>query len=388
MPREIVDLQRNNLLLLLIVAALSLPPGTVAARIKVETLAAGLSYPWDLVFLPSGEVLVSERAGRLRRLVDGSLQPDPVSGLPDVLAQGEGGLLGLALHPDFLNNHWLYYAYTYETPEGSTLRLGRARYHNGALSDQEHLFEAAPPEKNFRHFGGRVIFDAKGYVYVTLGDRGHRPNAQDLNSHTGTTVRLTDSGGIPSDNPFIGRDSAKPEIFSYGHRNAQGIAIHPATGEVWQNEHGPQGGDEINIIKKGRNYGWPKISDGRNSDGSPISNRPYQRGLEPPLYSWSPSIAPSGMTFYQGSEFPQWQGDLFVGALAGQKLVRLKLDGNRITGEESTLEDRKERIRSVAIGPEGALWLLTDSSEGKLLRLTSDQSPPSPSRNDSVPGRD
>lgn len=354
-----------------LVTVLLLLGSAAVAQLKVGTVAEGLSYPWSLVFLPDGDILVSERSGRLRLISDGKLKPEPVPGLPELFARGEGGLLGLAIHPRFQENRWLYFAYVHGDAERSTVRLGRARYRDESLSEQQLLFQAGPGAGSAHHYGGRVLFDREGYVYLTLGDRGQPAQAQEPANSLGATVRLTDTGAIPPSNPIVadGRPSA---VFAYGNRNAQGMALHPNTGQIWQHEHGPTGGDEVNLLAKGANYGWPRVSHGSHPDGRLISDTTEAPGLVAPLHYWDPSIAPSGMTFYRGSEFPDWQGDLFIGALAMRKLVRLELNGTVIEKEEDLLTDLGERVRDVTSGPDGALWILTDSPEGRVLRLTAD----------------
>lgn len=354
-----------------LVIVLLLLGSTAVAQLKIETVAEGLSYPWSLVFLPDGDILVSERSGRLRLISDGKLKPEPVPGLPELFARGEGGLLGLALHPRFQENRWLYFAYVHGDAEQSTVRLGRARYRNGSLSEQQLLYQASPGAGSAHHYGGRVLFDREGYIYLTLGDRGRPAQAQEPSDPLGATVRLTDTGAIPSSNP-IGADGRPSAVFAYGNRNAQGMALHPNTGQIWQHEHGPTGGDEINLLRKGANYGWPRVSHDSHPDGRPISDTTEAPDLVAPLHYWDPSIAPSGMTFYQGSEFSGWQGDLFIGALAMRKLVRLELNGTVVEDEEDLLTELGERVRDVTAGPDGALWVLTDSPEGRVLRLTAD----------------
>ncbi|MFE8072426.1 PQQ-dependent sugar dehydrogenase [Marinobacteraceae bacterium S3BR75-40.1] len=358
----------------IMVAALTLLLSTAAGgapTLRVEQIAEGLEHPWSLVFLPNGNALVSERAGRLRLLKDGKLDPDPVEGVPAVAAVGQGGLLDLALHPDFAHNHWLYFSYAHRGEDGLTTRLARAQYRDGVLKDREVLFEALPREPTRHHFGGRIVFDREGHVYLSVGDRGTKSNAQNLTHHAGSIIRLNADGSVPADNPFVNRSDARPEIFAYGVRNPQGMALHPDTGAVWEHEHGPRGGDEVNIIRKGVNYGWPKITYGIDYDGSIISEKTHAPGMAQPLHYWDPSIAPSGMAFYSGDAFPQWQGDVFVGALAGQKLVRLRFEGEKLREEEALLEDLHSRIRAVIDAPDGTLWLLTDAANGQILRLTS-----------------
>lgn len=335
---------------------------------RVTPVVDGLTAPWGLAFLPGGDILVTERPGRLRVIRDGVLQPYPVAGLPDVAVAGQGGLLDVALHPDFSDNRWVYLSYAASGVGGYGTEVARGRYRDDRLEEVEVIFRALPKEPGGRHFGSRLVFDNDGYLYITLGDRGNRPNGQDLGTHTGSIIRVRDDGSVPDDNPFAGGE--RPEIFTYGHRNVQGAALHPATGVLWTQEHGPQGGDEVNLIKSGRNYGWPVISYGANyGSGTKIGEGTHKPGMEQPVWYWDPSIAPSGMTFYTGNQFPQWRNSVFVGALKYELLVRLELDGERVVQEERMLEDEYGRIRTVAEGPDGNLYLLTDERDGQVLRL-------------------
>lgn len=335
----------------------------------LETVATGLRHPWSIAFLPDNEILISERSGILRRMVDGRLLSDPVSGLPDITASGQGGLLDLALHPDFAVNRWLYFSYSHGNAQGLTTRVARGRYESGELTNVEIVFEALPRLQGGRHFGSRLTFDPQGYLYVTVGDRGQETRAQQLDSHMGTTVRLHDDGRVPQNNPFVGQAGARPEIFTYGNRNGQGLFTHPLTGDIWQNEHGPRGGDEINIIRAGLNYGWPKVTYGINYNGTPITDLTEAEGIEPPLLHWTPSIAPADMTYYNGTVFPEWQGDIFVGALVGQKVQRLRFAGTELVEQEDLLTQFNARIRDIQTGPDGTLWLITDEPNGRLIRL-------------------
>ncbi|MFY0664578.1 MAG: PQQ-dependent sugar dehydrogenase [Natronospirillum sp.] len=336
---------------------------------QLETVASGLSNPWSLAFLPNDEILISERPGRLRRMVDGNLVDEPVSGLPEITASGQGGLLDVVPHPNFAQNRWLYFSYSHGNNQGLTTRLARGQYDDGQLSNVEILFSAAPRLSGGRHFGSRIVFDDNGYLYLTIGDRGQQNRAQALNSHMGTTIRLHDDGQVPSDNPFVDRADALPEIYTYGNRNPQGLTLHPGSRLVWQTEHGPRGGDEINLIQSGLNYGWPEVTHGINYNGTPITDLTEKEGMESPLMHWTPSIAPSGMAFYTGDVFPQWQGDLFVGALVGQKIQRVRFNGTDVISREDMLTGFNTRIRDIRNGPDGTLWLLTDESNGRLLRM-------------------
>ncbi|GAA0589686.1 PQQ-dependent sugar dehydrogenase [Caenispirillum bisanense] len=342
------------------------------ASFRVETVAGGLENPWGLAFLPDGAMLVTERPGRLRLVRDGRLEQAPIAGTPAVFAAGQGGLLDVAVHPDFASNGLVYLSYAGSGDGGAGTEVARGRLDLQAmrLTDVETIFVAAPKTGGRAHYGSRLLFAPDGSLYVTLGDRySHMKEAQNPGTHLGSVIRITDSGGVPADNPFAGRSDARPEVFTYGHRNVQGMALHPQTGAVWTHEHGPRGGDEVNILKPGANYGWPAVTYGVDYSGAVISDRSEAPGMEPPLVHWVPSIAPSGMAFYSGEAFPQWQGDLFIGALAGAHLRRLELDGDRVTAQEELLVDLNARIRDVRSGPDGFLYLLTDASDGRLLRL-------------------
>jgi len=338
-------------------------------RFRVTTVAEGLANPWSIAFLPDGDMLVTERPGRLRIVRDGRLLAEPVSGVPPVTASGQGGLFDVVPHPEFARNRLLYLSYAGPGPGGASTEVARGRLEDGRLLDVETIFTATPKLGSRVHFGGRLAFGPDGMLYLTSGDRGEKPSAQNLADHRGAVMRLADDGGIPPDNPFVERAGAVPELFSYGHRNPQGMAVQPGSGLIWTHEHGARGGDEVNILLAGANYGWPLVTHGVDYDGSPISDRQTAPGITPPLHHWTPSIAPSGMAFYEGDLFPNWRGDLFVGALAGRHLVRLEVDGDRITGEERMLTGLGARIRDVRTGPDGRLYLLTDARDGALLRL-------------------
>ena len=337
---------------------------------KVAIVTDGLEYPWGMAFLPDDRILVTERPGRLRLVVKGKLDPTPVRGLPEIAATGQGGLLDVALHPEYSSNGWIYLSYVAGGRRGIGTEVMRARLKEHRLVDQEVLFGLRPKSGTGRHFGSRLVFDRKGYLYITVGDRGERKRAQRLDDHAGSIIRLHDDGRIPKDNPFVDRPGARPEIFSYGHRNPQGAALHPETGVLWIHEHGPQGGDEVNIIKAGANYGWPIITYGKEYvTGWDIGEGTHKQGIEQPIHHWTPSIAPSGMAFYTGDRFPGWRGNLFVGALKFQLLARLELDGDRVVKEQRYLQGKIGRIRDVRNGPDGFLYLLTDAANGKLVRL-------------------
>ena len=340
-------------------------------RFRAATVTEGLEFPWGLAFLPDGRMLVTERPGRLRLVAaDGRLDPKPVEGLPPIAAVGQGGLLDVALHPDFARNGWIYLSYAGEGSGGYGTEVLRGRLDGHVLRDVQVIFRMQPKTKTGHHFGSRLVFDRQGYLYITLGDRGEMERAQRLDDHAGSVIRLHDDGRVPADNPFVGKAGARPEKFTLGNRNVQGAALHPQTGEVWAHEHGPQGGDEINIIRAGVNYGWPVITYGRNYvTGTKIGEGTTKPGMAQPLLHWTPSIAPSGMAFYTGDRFPAWRGNLFVGALAGQMLVRIQLDGERIVHQERLLEGALGRIRDVRQGPDGLLYLLIDGAQGRIVRL-------------------
>ena len=358
-----------------LLAALALPAASQNYQsqehaFKVVKLVEGLEHPWSLAFLPDGRMLVTERPGRLRIISQGKLDPNPIKGVPEVVAQGQGGLFDVALHPAFSQNRFIYLAYNARGQEGTGTELARARLAEGRLEDVQVLFRQTPKGRGGLHFGGRIVFDRAGYLYLTLGERGDMQRAQRPGDHAGSVIRLHDDGRIPADNPFVGKPGWKPEKFDLGHRNMQGAAINPQTGMLWTHEHGPQGGDEINIIRAGTNYGWPVITYGANyGTGTKIGEGTAKAGMAQPLYYWVPSIAPSGMAFYTGEKFPRWKGDLFVGALRDQMLVRLRLDGEKVVKEERLLQGKLGRIRDVRSGPDGYIYLLTDEDKGVLARL-------------------
>jgi glucose/arabinose dehydrogenase len=339
------------------------------ADFQLETVADGLEHPWSLAFLPNGDQLVTERAGRLRLIQDGELQSQPVEGVPELVVSGQGGLLDVVLHPEFEDNQTLFLSYSHRNNGGMTTRVARAEFDGRRLNNVGVIFEALPRSGTSRHFAGRMEFDEDGLLYVSVGDRGDRPRAQDTNDDAGGVHRITVGGEPAPGNPFLNDNSVNDTFFTNGNRNIQGMTSHPDTGEIWSHEHGPRGGDEINIISAGNNYGWPDVTYGIGYSGIPISDKETMEGVTDPLHYWDPSIAPSGMAFYTGDQFPEWQGDLFVGALKLRKLVRLTFDGNEVVEEEDLLLDLEERIRDVRMGPDGALWLLTDSSNGKVYRV-------------------
>ncbi len=344
-----------------------------AGQLEVQTVATGLVHPWALAFLPDGKMLVTERPGRMRIVTpEGQLSP-PLKGVPDVWASGQGGLLDVVTDKGFAQNKTIYFCYAERTGGGGRTAVARAKLNDGSgrLDELKVIFRQEGPLSSGNHYGCRIAQANDGNLFVALGDHySARNEAQNLGNHIGKLIRITPDGTAPPDNPFVGRDGAKPEIWSFGHRNEQGLAINPATGDVWEIEHGPRGGDEVNVIGKGKNYGWPVIGYGVDYSGATIHETTARDGMEQPVKYWVPSIAPSGMAFYNGKLFPKWSGSLFSGALSGKMLVRLTLNGNSVTGEERLLQNLYERIRDVRQGPDGALWLLTDNSAGRILRVS------------------
>jgi aldose sugar dehydrogenase len=346
-----------------------------AGKLRVDTVAGGLDHPWGLAFLPGGGFLVSERGGALRRIgADGRLFP-PLKGLPAVAARGQGGLLDIALHPDFSRNGLVYFTYAEPGPGGQGpgsqgTAAARGRFDGDGLSGVEVIFRMARKTGAAHHFGSRLAFASGGKLFITTGDRGEGQRAQDLGDSAGKVLRLADDGSIPGDNPFIGRAGALGEIWSYGHRNLQGAAIHPVSGALWTTEHGAMGGDEINAPKAGRNYGWPVITYGVDYSGAKIGEGTAKPGMEQPIHYWDPSIAPSGAAFYRGGMFPAWRDHLLVGSLKFGLLVRLRLEGEKVVEEERLLSGLDQRARDVRVGPDGAIYLLTDHAGGMLARVT------------------
>ncbi|MBB1624704.1 PQQ-dependent sugar dehydrogenase [Achromobacter sp. UMC71] len=354
-------------------APLKSPDNPPAAPAQVTAVVGGLEHPWSMAFLPEGGVLITERPGHLRLLrIPGGLSK-PLTGVPKVAAQGQGGLLDVALSPDFAQDRYVYLSYAESDGKRSGTVVGRGKLaaNGSALEDFKVLFRQAPKLSEGLHFGSRLVFDGKGYLFISLGENNQRPTAQDLDKLQGKVVRLKVDGSVPADNPFAGKTGARPEIWSYGHRNPQGMALNPWTGALWENEHGPRGGDEINLVEPGKNYGWPLATYGINYSGQPIPEAKGETlpGMEPPLYWWPKSPAISGMAFYNADRFPAWRHSLFIGALANQNLIRLTLDGDKVVAEEQLLVDRKARIRDVRQGPDGYIYVLTDASPGELLRV-------------------
>jgi glucose/arabinose dehydrogenase len=345
-----------------------------AGSLRVDTVADGLAHPWGLAFLPDGQMLVTERPGRMRLVNrDGGLSP-PIEGVPKVFARGQGGLLDVAPDADYARNRTIYFCYAEPADGGARTTLARARLSDEGqprLEEAKPIFRQEGPLSSGNHFGCRIAQARDGNLFLTMGDHfSPRDEAQNLSNHIGKIVRIRPDGSVPPDNPFVGRNDAKPEIWSYGHRNSQGAAINPASGKLWMHEHGPRGGDEINIPQAGKNYGWPVIGYGVDYSGAKIHEGTQKPGMEQPIKQWTPVIAPSGMVFYRGDLFPAWKGNLFIGGLSTRMLVRLELDGEKVGKEERLLRELRERIRDVRQGPDGALYLLTDSSAGQILRVT------------------
>lgn len=347
---------------------------TSAGEVRVDTVARGLVHPWSLAFLPDGRMLVTERPGRMRIVTrDGALSP-PLEGVPKVFVRAQAGLMDVILAHDFARSHTIFFCYAEAVSGGGRITVARARLADGEaprLDEVTPIFHQKGPPSGGLNIGCRMVQAPDGNLFVTLGDHfAPKEDAQTLDNHIGKIVRITPDGKAQSDNPFIGRQGALPEIWAYGLRNAEGLAFNPADGKLWEQEHGPMGGDEINIIAKGANYGWPKVSFGRNYDGTPVgTGKAHMEGVTDPLWHWTPSIAPSGMAFYTGDLFPAWKGSLFNGALKFELVSRLTLKGDRVEREERMFEGLRERIRDVRQGPDGALYLLTDNSAGRILRL-------------------
>jgi len=339
-------------------------------RFRVNTLVRGLDHPWSLAFLPGGDMLITERPGRLLRVNGETLQTRTVRGLPAISPTGQGGLLDVVPHPGFASNGLVYFSFVGADGDGVGTEVARGRLSGDALENVEVIFRALPKSSGGRHFGSRLQFDGDGYLFITLGDRGDRPRAQDIGDHAGSIIRINDDGSTPGTNPVWNTPGARPEIYSYGHRNVQGIALNSDSGRIWAHEHGPQGGDELNVLAPGRNYGWPVITYGRNYViGTQIGEGTHKDGMEQPRHYWTPSIAPSGMTFYNGTRFPAWRGNFFVGALKFKLLARLEVRDDTIIHEERLLEGVLGRIRDVRTGPDGYIYLLTDEDDGVLARL-------------------
>ena len=345
------------------------------ATLRFETVAEGLTHPWGMAALPDGRLLVTERPGRLRIVRPDGAVSQPVAGVPAVSNVGQGGLLDVVLGPDHATTKRIYISFAEPGPDGragTAVARGTLDMDARRLQDVEVIFRQEPKTRGGRHFGSRLVFRRDGTLFVTIGDRGERERAQTLTIHRAQVIRINPDGSIPEDNPFVGVEGRLPAVWSYGHRNAQGAALHPETGELWIHEHAAEGGDEVNVPEAGKNYGWPTIHYGNDYGGGriPAGDGTKKDGLEQPVYYWDPSIAPSGMTFYTGGKVPSWQGDLFVGALKFRMLVRLDVENGEIVHEERMLGDLGQRIRAVDQGPDGDLYLLTDASDGQILRVT------------------
>lgn len=345
---------------------------TEAGRLKVETVAKGLDHPWGAAFLPDGRLLVTERAGSLRILAKDGTLSEPLAGVPKVQVTGQGGLLDVALDPDFAQNKLVYLSYSEPGKDGSATAVARGKLTDQGLADVKVIFRQVPDVKNGLHFGSRLAFSKDGKLFITLGERFQFEPAQDLSNTLGKIVRINPDGSVPQDNPFLGQKDAQPEIWSYGHRNAQGAAIHPETGELWETEFGPFGGDELNIPKAGSNYGWPLVSWGKHYNGKAIPEPATRPEFADAIYHWTPVISPSGIAFYTGDAIPAWRGNLLIGGLSSEALVRLTLDGNKVVKEERI--PMSARIRDVVQAPDGSVYVLTDDS-GNILRLSLEKSP-------------
>jgi len=346
-------------------------------QIRVVPVATGLSHPWSLAFLPGGNILVTEREGRLRIVKDGKLDPTPIAGTPKVFARVLAGLLDVALHPQYDKNHVIYLSYSKAGENNlTTTALARGTFDGTSLKDVKDIFVANSWSKSNTNFGGRIAFDRAGLLYLTVGERQEQDRAQKPGDHGGKVLRLRDDGSVPPDNPFVGKQGYMPEIYSLGHRSPQGLAMNPATGALWENEHGPLGGDELNIIQAGKNYGWPLVTFGTDYDGTKISDSTWRADLEAPFVYWVPSIAVSGLTFYTGDRFPQWKGNVFVGAMFQGRtrgtghIQRIVInEAGRPINREPILTELRQRIRDVRQGPDGLLYVLTDEDAGMLLRI-------------------
>ncbi len=337
-------------------------------RFQLVKLTGGLEHPWGLAFLPDGSMLVTERPGRLRRIVQGRLDPEPVVGVPQVYASGQGGLLDVVPHPRFDENHLIYLSYASPGKGGGATAVARGQLVGNRLENVEELYVASPRTHGSRHFGSRLVF-SDGYLYITAGERGDPDRAQALGDPAGSVIRLHEDGRIPVDNPFVDQPGASAEIYTYGNRNPQGMTKDPVTGEIYLVEHGPKGGDELNLIESGVNFGWPVITYGLSYSGFKIGEGTHKAGMTQPVHYWTPSISPSGLMIYDGDAFPNWRGSFFIGALSARLLDRLEIRDGKVSIEERLLEDWGRRIRDVRQGPDGLIYLLTDARNGMLLRL-------------------
>jgi len=337
-------------------------------RIRTVRIASSLEHPWGLAFLPNGDMLVTERPGRLRVIRNGHLDDAWILGVPRVVEKEQAGLMDIAIHPRFEENRLIYLTYS-KQGQGDSPALLRAQFDGTRLTHFQDIFVADAWSDSGGNTGSRIVFGKDGMIYMSVGDRHDPRRAQDLANHAGKILRLRDDGTVPDDNPFVGQANVRPEIFTYGNRNAQGLAVDPSTGALFENEHGPQGGDEVNLLQSGHNYGWPVITYGINYNGTIITNERSRPGMDQPLVYWVPSIGPSGMTLYTGDRYPDWKGNLFVGALAGTHLRRITLNGTSVVKEQELLHSLRKRIRDVRQGPDGFLYLLTDADNGEVLRV-------------------
>jgi len=343
---------------------------TTGQALRVVPMFKGLATPWSLAFLPNGDMLITEKGGKLRIARGGTLDPEPVAGTPEVFAVGQGGLLEVAVHPQFAQNQFVYLTYSKGKGKEGTTALARGRFDGKALVDLKDILVTDNWNTGGIHFGSKLVFGRDGMLYMTVGERNDRNRAQNTSIHGGKILRLKDDGTVPPDNPFVGKDGFKPEIYSYGHRNAQAIAVHPVTGALWATEHGPQGGDELNEIQAGKNYGWPVITFGREYSGEIISPQPARDGMEQPFTFWVPSPGLSGMAFYTGDKFEAWKNQVFLGSLAGLGIWRVGInDKGGLMGREAMLTSLRQRIRDVRVGPDGFLYLVVDANPGGVLRV-------------------
>jgi glucose/arabinose dehydrogenase len=346
-------------------------PKSVDGALKVETVASGLEHPWALAFLPDGRILVTERPGRLRIVEKNGKLSAPLAGVPTVFAEGQGGLLDVALDPGFADNRLVYLSYSEPGEGGAGTAVARGRLGERGLENTQVIYRQQPKTGHGNHFGSRLVFDRAGKLFVTQGDRfDQRPRVQDLSSTMGKIVRINPDGSIPADNPFVGKEGARPEIWSIGHRSTQGAAVDPATGRLWTVEHGARGGDELNHPEAGRNYGWPVITYGVDYSGAKIGEGTRKAGMEQPVYYWDPVIAPSGLLFYTGDAFPGWKGSVLIGSMQPGALVRLELQDGKVTKEERYRGELGARIRDVQQGPDGLVYVVTDEGAGRLLRVS------------------
>lgn len=365
-------MKTSSLILAAVLAGAALAPAAVAADLRAVTVARGLVNPWALAFLPDGRMLVTEKPGRLRIVGADGRVSEPLAGLPPIAASGQCGLLDVAVDPKFADNQRIFWTFAEPGDGGNSTAVARARLVGDRLVDVQTIFSQKPKVSSQHHCGSRIAFDRQGHLWAGLGDRfSRKDDAQLAENHLGKVVRIDAEGKAPADNPFAARAGAAPEVWSLGHRNIQGMAVNPATGELWASEHGPQGGDEINVVEAGRNYGWPVVTYGRNYGlGTRIGEEGPKPGIEMPLRHWVPtSIAPSGMVFLTSDRYPGWKGSLFIGALRAQALVRLTVDGRRVTGEERLLGNLEARIRDVRQGPDGWLYLVIEGNDGRIVRV-------------------